>query len=69
MHDQPGILYTWSKAIASFGADIRGAIVATLGAEAFDTIYVADLSGGALSDERAGALARELEEVLNTSTE
>ena len=69
MHDQPGILYTLSKAIASFGADIRGAIVATLGAEAFDTIYVADLSGGALSDERAGALARELEEVLNTSTE
>jgi [protein-PII] uridylyltransferase len=69
MHDQPGILYTLSKVIASFGADIRGAIVATLGAEAFDTIYVADLAGGALSNERAAALVLELEEVLNSSSE
>ena len=68
MHDQPGILYRVSKAISEFGADIRAAIVTTLGAEAFDTIYVTDLAGGGpLHPIEASRLARSLEELLISS--
>lgn len=68
MHDQPGILYTVTKVIAEFGADIKGAIVATLGAEAFDTIYVSDLAGGPLHQEAADRLAQRLEQALHASS-
>jgi [protein-PII] uridylyltransferase len=68
MHDQPGILYTVTKAISEFGADIRAAIVATLGAEAFDTIYVSDLAGGPLLQAQAERLAQVLEEILHSSS-
>ena len=67
MHDQPGILYTVTKAISEFGADIRAAIVTTLGAEAFDTIYVADLQGGPLHEVQANRLAHRLEELLHSN--
>jgi len=68
MHDQPGILYRVSKAISEFGADIRAAIVTTLGAEAFDTLYVTDLAGGGpLHPVEAAQLARSLEELLISS--
>ena len=66
MHDRPGVLFTVAKAISRFGVDIRAAIVATLGAEAFDTLYVTDLNGGALSEERATLLANQLENLLIT---
>jgi [protein-PII] uridylyltransferase len=66
MHDRPGVLFTVAKAIARFGVDINAAIVATLGAEAFDTLYVCDLGGAALSDERAKLLASQLENILLT---
>jgi len=66
MHDRPGVLYTVAKAISRFGVDIRAAIVATLGAEAFDTLYVTDVNGGALSEERATLLANQLESLLLT---
>jgi len=66
MHDRPGVLYTVAKAISRFGVDIRAAIVATLGAEAFDTLYVTDVNGGALSEERATLLANQLENLLLT---
>jgi [protein-PII] uridylyltransferase len=68
MHDQPGILYIVTKAISEFGADIRAAIVTTLGAEAFDTIYVSDLAGGALAEDRAMGLTRAIEKVLATNS-
>ena len=68
MHDQPGILYTVTKAISEFGADIRAAIVTTLGAEAFDTIYVGDLQGGPLHEVQANRLAHKLEELLHSSS-
>jgi [protein-PII] uridylyltransferase len=64
MHDRPALLYTVATAISEFGVDIRGAIVSTLGAEAFDTLYVTDLQGFALSEERALELAQELEIIL-----
>ena len=66
MHDRPGVLYSVTKVISRFGVDIRAAIVATLGAEAFDTLYITDLHGGALSDERAKTLATQIERHLIT---
>ena len=66
MHDKPGVLYNVSRAISKFGVDIRAAIVATLGAEAFDTLYVTDLQGNALSEEKAKILANQVENYLLT---
>lgn len=67
MHDQPGILYTVTKVIAEFGADIKAAIVTTLGAEAFDTIYVGAINGGPLDAHDSSRLALEIEKVLTTA--
>ena len=64
MHDRPALLHSVATAISEFGVDIKGAIVSTLGAEAFDTLYVTDLSGKPLDQERAVELARELETIL-----
>ena len=66
MHDKPGVLYDVSRAISKFGVDIRAAIVATLGAEAFDTLYVTDVHGHALSEEKAKILANQVENYLLT---
>ena len=66
MHDRPGVLYDTTKSISRFGVDIRAAIVATLGAEAFDTLYVTDVNGGALSEERAKTLASQIERQMLT---
>jgi [protein-PII] uridylyltransferase len=66
MHDRPGLLYNVAKVISRFGVDIRGAIVATLGAEAFDTLYITDLAGAPLSGERAALLANQVENFLLT---
>ena len=67
MHDRPGVLFTVAKAISRFGVDIRSAIVSTLGAEAFDTIYVSDISGNALTEGQAKLLANQVENILLTS--
>jgi [protein-PII] uridylyltransferase len=64
MHDRPALLHSVATAISAFGVDIKGAIVSTLGAEAFDTLYVTDLSGNPLDQQRALELARELETLL-----
>jgi len=66
MHDRPALLYTVATAISEFGIDIRGAIVSTLGAEAFDTLYVTDVTGAPLSSEHAIDLARRLEIILTS---
>ena len=66
MHDRPGVLYSVAKAISRTGVDIRAAIVSTLGAEAFDTLYVTDVSGNALSEAQARLLANQVENLLNT---
>jgi len=66
MHDRPGVLYSVTKIISRFGVDIRAAIVATLGAEAIDTLYITDPNGGALSEERAKLLASQIERHLIT---
>ncbi len=66
MHDRPGILFTVARAISRFGVDIKSAIVSTLGAEAFDTLYVTDLAGQPLTGERAQLLATKVENILIT---
>ena len=65
MHDRPALLHTVATAISEFGVDIRGAIVSTLGAEAFDTLYVTDLSGAPLEHDQAVELASQLEIILS----
>jgi [protein-PII] uridylyltransferase len=66
MHDRPALLHTVSTALSEFGVDIRGAIVSTLGAEAFDTLYVTDLNGAPLPPEKALELAAQLEIILSS---
>ncbi len=66
MHDQPGLLYTITSALTHYGVDIQGAIVSTLGAEAFDTLYVSDRRGAPLTQERADQLASDLQSLLTS---
>ncbi len=66
MHDRPGILFNVTRAISRFGVDIKSAIVSTLGAEAFDTLYITDLEGQPLTGERAQLLATKVENILIT---
>lgn len=61
MHDRPGLLYTIATAVTSAKIDIKAAIVSTLGAEAFDTLYVTQVDGSPLEPERAIEFARGLE--------
>ena len=63
-HDRPGLLFRIGAAITQSKVDIRSAIVTTLGAEAIDTLYLTDLSGGPLSSERANVVASHLKQAL-----
>jgi [protein-PII] uridylyltransferase len=63
-HDQPGLLFRIGDAITRCRVDIRSAIVTTLGAEAIDTLYATEISGGPLSVERANEVARRLRDAL-----
>ena len=63
-HDRPGLLFRIGAAITQSKVDIRSAIVTTLGAEAIDTLYVTELTGGPLSLERANEVASHLRQAL-----
>ena len=63
-HDRPGLLFRIGAAITESRIDIRSAIVTTLGAEAIDTLYVTELTGGPLSAERAVEVASHLKQAL-----
>ena len=63
-HDRPGLLFRIGAAITQSKIDIRSAIVTTLGAEAIDTLYVTELTGGPLSPERATEVASRLKQAL-----
>ena len=63
-HDRPGLLFRIGAAITQSKIDIRSAIVTTLGAEAIDTLYVTELTGGPLSPERATEVASYLKQAL-----
>ncbi|MEN9735376.1 MAG: hypothetical protein RL129_86 [Actinomycetota bacterium] len=66
MHDRPGILYSVAKSISRFGFDIKAVVITTLGAEAFDTLYITDSSGEPLTGERGKLLANQVESALIT---
>ena len=59
-HDRPALLFGIGDTITKCHIDIRSAIVTTLGAEAIDTLYVTEISGGALSPARAQEVAQRL---------
>jgi [protein-PII] uridylyltransferase len=63
-HDRPALLFRIGAAVTQSQVDIRSAIVTTLGAEAIDTLYVTEISGGALSDERAREVRERLAAML-----
>ena len=63
-HDRPGLLFRIGAAITQSKIDIRSAIVTTLGAEAIDTLYVTELTGGPLTSERANQVASHLKQAL-----
>jgi [protein-PII] uridylyltransferase len=63
-HDRPGLLFRIGASITESKIDIRSAIVTTLGAEAIDTLYVTELTGGPLSSERAREVASHLKQAL-----
>ena len=63
-HDRPGLLFKIGAAVTQSKVDIRSAIVTTLGAEAIDTLYVTELAGGPLSDERARIVASQIKQAL-----
>ncbi len=63
-HDQPGLLFRIGDAVTRCRVDIRSAIVTTLGAEAIDTLYLTEISGGALSQERAQEVVERLKGAL-----
>jgi [protein-PII] uridylyltransferase len=63
-HDRPGLLFRIGAAITQSKIDIRSAIVTTLGAEAIDTLYVTELTGGPLTPERATEVASHLKQAL-----
>jgi len=63
-HDRPGLLFRIGSAITQSQIDIRSAIVTTLGAEAIDTLYVTEFSGGPLTSERGLEVASHLKQAL-----
>jgi [protein-PII] uridylyltransferase len=58
------LLFRIGAAITESKIDIRSAIVTTLGAEAIDTLYVTELTGGPLTSERANQVASHLKQAL-----
>ena len=55
-----------AKSISRQNVDIKAVILSTLGAEAFDTLYVTTASGEPLTEERAKLLATQVESALIT---
>ncbi|MBU6146587.1 MAG: [protein-PII] uridylyltransferase [Actinomycetales bacterium] len=64
-HDEPALLYRLAVALNAAGADITGAHVQTLGAEAVDTFYLVDpAAGGPLSPTALTGVVAALDAVL-----
>lgn len=60
-HDRPALLFSIGDTVRKCNIDIRSAIVTTLGAEAIDTLYVTEIGGGALTQERAHEVASRIQ--------
>lgn len=63
-HDRPALLFSIGDTVKKCNIDIKSAIVATLGAEAIDTLYVTEISGGALTPERAAEVTSRIQASL-----
>lgn len=63
-HDRPALLFSIGDTVRKCNIDIKSAIVTTLGAEAIDTLYVTEIGGGALTNERAIEVASRIEASL-----
>ena len=53
-----------ARAITESGVDVRAAIVSTLGAEAFDILYLREVDGSALSEGHADEVVSRVEQAL-----
>ncbi|MGW0858768.1 [protein-PII] uridylyltransferase [Streptomyces sp. NPDC002690] len=62
--DAPGLLHRIGRALEDSAVRVRSAHVATLGANAVDTVYVTRVDGTVLSDEEAATVAKSLEAAL-----
>ncbi|GHI94675.1 [protein-PII] uridylyltransferase [Streptomyces olivaceus] len=62
--DAPGLLFRIGRALEASGVRVRSAHASTLGANAVDAFYVTQETRTPLPDDKAGAVARELEEAL-----
>ncbi|CAL9607971.1 [protein-PII] uridylyltransferase [Streptomyces sp. enrichment culture] len=62
--DAPGLLFRIGRALEAAGVRVRSAHVSTLGANAVDAFYVTQEVRAPLPDDKAAAVARELEEAL-----
>ncbi|MDQ0789474.1 [protein-PII] uridylyltransferase [Streptomyces sp. B3I8] len=62
--DAPGLLFRIGRALEAAGARVRSAHVSTLGANALDAFYVTQGDGVPLPDDKALAVARDLESAL-----
>ncbi|MFF7362611.1 [protein-PII] uridylyltransferase [Streptomyces sp. NPDC008125] len=62
--DAPGLLHRIGRALEDSAVRVRSAHVATLGANAVDTVYVTRTDGTVLSDEEAATVAKSLEAAL-----
>ena len=63
-HDRVGLLHDVARAITESGVDVRAAIVSTLGAEAFDILYLREVDGSALSEGHADEVVSRVEQAL-----
>ena len=62
--DAPGLLFRIGQALEATGVRVRSAHISTLGANAVDAFYVTQEVRAPLPDDKAAAVARELEEAL-----
>lgn len=63
-HDQPALLWRVSNALADAGFSITQALVATLGSEVIDTLYLVDANGARLMQHRRADAVEAVHAVL-----
>ena len=59
-HDKPALLFTIGSEFQKMNIDIKSVIASTLGAEVIDTLYVTEINGEKLSQERAKEVAENI---------
>lgn len=67
--DRIGLLYEIASALENSGVDIQLSKIDSVGTQVVDTFYVEELSGGALSPQRAQEVKTSLERVIGKRSE